>query len=117
MFSDPISITVNSVAQSLARVSTSGQQSIYEKADGTYKLTISHQITGKGRIRSLLKFDHKAVVTNPLDTSNDYDTETFSVVWDRPQFGFTVTDGQNDWAGFKAWLDNTALAKVFGKES
>jgi hypothetical protein len=117
LLADPQSVTVNSVAQSLAKTSTTGQSSVYEKSDGTYKLTVSHQVTKGDRIRSLIRFDHKAVVTNPLDASNDYDTQSVQIVLERPNFGFTSTDLANDWAGIKAWLDTTMVGKIFGRES
>lgn len=116
MFSDPQSVTVNTVAQSMPRISSDGRKAIYQKSDGTYTLTISHAKSGT-RTRSNVRIDRKAIVTNPLDSSNDYDTLTVYIVIDRPEFGFSVTDVQQLVAGFAAYLDNTAVAKVYGQES
>lgn len=116
MFSDPISITINSVAKSFARISQQGNSAVYQTADGLYRLTISHQTTNKGRIRTLFKMEQKKLVTSPIDSSNDYDTEIIATTFDRPAFGFTNTDVNNDWAGYKAYLDSTAIGKLLGME-
>jgi len=117
MFSDPQSVTVNAVAQSMPRVSTNGLSTQYSKADGTFQLKISHQELPGGRIKSMARIDQKAIVTNPLDSTNDYDTLSFWVVIDRPGYGFTSTQTDQLVTGFKTWLDSTAVGKLFGKES
>lgn len=116
MFSDPQSITVATVAKSMPRISSNGLTTVYQKDDQTYKLTISHQ-SSNGRIRSMARVDNKAIVTNPLDSTNDYDTLSFYVVIDRPEFGFTSTNVSDLIAGFKTWLDSTTIGKLFGQES
>jgi hypothetical protein len=118
MFSDPQSVTINSVAKSMPRVETNGNKSIYKSADGIWTLTLSHQTLGKGRVRTMVRLDQKAIVTNPLDsTDQDYDILTDYHVFDRPEFGFTVTQLQQQVAGLSAWLDGTAVGKLFGLES
>jgi hypothetical protein len=116
LFADPQSITVAGNAKSMPRISTGQSSSIYSKDDETYKLTISHQRSNK-RIRSMARVDNRAIVTNPLDSSNDYDTLTFYVVVDRPEFGFTSTNVSDLITGFKTWLDATAVGKLFGMET
>lgn len=116
MFSDPQQVTINAVAQSMPRVESNGKVSIYSKADETFKLTISHQ-KPKGRIRSMARLDQRAIVADPLTSANDYETCSLYVVLDRPEVGFTVAQVEFLRAGFFAWLDGTAMAKVFGQES
>jgi hypothetical protein len=116
MFTDPQSVTVNSVAQSMPRVQTNAQKSIYSKADETFKLTLSHTPT-KDRVRSMARLDQRAIVADPLTAVNDYQTLSFYVVVDRPTYGFTMTQVEQLIAGFKTWLDNTAIDKLFGQES
>jgi predicted Zn-dependent peptidase len=65
----------------------------------------------------MARVDNRAIVTNPLDSSNDYDTLTFYVVVDRPEFGFTSTNVSDLITGFKTWLDATAVGKLFGMET
>lgn len=116
MFSDPQTLTINAVAKSLARISTSAQSAVYQNADETFKLTISHQKSGT-RTRTMVRVDQRAIVTNPLDSTNDYDTLSFYSVFDRPEYGFTNAQIQQLIAGFQAWQDGTAVLKLIGKES
>lgn len=117
MFADPQTITVATVAKTLARISSNGLTSVYENSDNTYKLTISHQIMNNGRIKSMARVDRREIVTNPLDSSTDYDTLSEWYVIERPSYGFTSTQITDVATGFKAWLDNTAISKLLGKES
>lgn len=117
MFSDPQSVTINSVAQSMPRVETSGKKTVYSKADETFKVTISHTPT-KDRVRSMARIDQRAIVTNPLDsTQSDYDTLSFYCVIDRPNYGFTMTQVEQLVTGFQAWLNTAAVDKLYGQES
>jgi len=116
MFSDPQVVTVNAVAQSMPRVSTSGLKTIYQKSDGNWIFTISHT-PQKDRIRSMVRIDQRAVVADPLTNVNDYETLSFYVVVDRPNYGFSSTQVDQLITGFKTWLDSTAIGKIFGQES
>lgn len=117
MFVDPITVTINSVGKTLARVESNGRKTIYQSADGIYTMTISHQTTGNNRIRSMIRLDCKKVVTDPLTSEQDYDTFSDYHVLERPAFGFSLAEIQQQIAGSNAWLDNTAIAKIFGGES
>lgn len=116
MFADPQTVTVNAVAQTMPRVETDGQKSVYSKADGSYKLTISHSLQ-KDKIRSVARLDFRAVVADPLTAVNDYETQTTYLVIERPNYGFTMVQLEQQIAGFKTWLDNAAIDKLFGTES
>jgi len=116
MFADPQSVTVNAVAQSMPRVMTDGTSAIYQKSDETFKLTLSHQKT-KSRIRSMARIDQRAVVADPLTAVNDYETLSFYIVIDRPLVGFTAVQCEQLVTGFKTWLDNTAVDRLYGQES
>lgn len=120
MLTDPQSVTVNAVAQSLPRVSSNGTSAIYQKADQTFKLEVSHMGTKKGtktRKRSLVRFTERAVVADPLTAVNDYDTAAISIVIERPEFGFTTTRIDQLWAGLKAAIDSAMITKLCGDES
>lgn len=117
MFADPQTVTVNAVAQVMPRVTIEGKKSLYQKADGTFQLTISHQNVSGDRIRSMVRIDQKAIVPDPLTSVNDYETLSFYVVVDRPFQGFTSTQTDQLIAGLKTWLDSTAIGKIFGQES
>jgi len=117
MFSDPQTITVNAVAQVLPRIETNGKRTIYQKADLTYTLTISHQPQGSDRVRSMCRVDQRAVVPDPLTTVNDYETLAVYLVIDRPLAGFSMVQVEQLVAGFKTFLDTTAVDKMYGQES
>lgn len=122
MLTDPQTITVNAVAKAMPRVKQDGLSSLYQLADETFKLEVSHQTNQKkgetfGRVRSLVRFTQRAIVTNPLDSSNDYDTLSIQLVVDRPNYGFTSAQLDQLRAGFFAWLDTTMTGKIFGQES
>lgn len=132
MFSDPQSITVNAVAQSMPRVSQSGLASVYKKSDGTYRLEISHQTTTQNRsrnttsgiqtvkqtvIRSLVRFVKRAIVADPVSSTNDYEELVVQLVVQRPEVGFTMVELEQVWAGFVAWANTATIDKVYGLES
>lgn len=116
MFADPQVVTVNSVAQSMPRISTNGLKTTYQKNDMSYTLNISHT-PAKDRVRSMARLDQRAVVPDPLTAVNDYETLSFYVVVDRPLAGFSSTQVDQLITGFKTWLDSTAIGKLFGQES
>lgn len=115
-FADPQTVTVNAVAQSMARVSSTGTSSVYMKADGNWKLTISHQAS-KGRVRSTARIEQRAIVPDPLTAVNDYETLSFYFVIDRPEVGFTDTQVNQLKTGLAAWLSDATGTKLFGLES
>lgn len=125
MLADPQTITVNSVAKVMPRVTSDGSSSVYQLSDETFKLEISHtNVTAKGkskglagRIRTLVRFTQRAIVADPLTAVNDFDTLSYQVVIDRPSYGFTQTQLDQLRAGFQTWLDSTMTGKLFGQES
>jgi hypothetical protein len=117
MFADPQTVTINSVAQAMPRVSQKERSSVYTKNDQSFTLDIGHIPAAKGRIRSKVGLTQRAVVTNPLDSSNDYDTLTFYCVMDRPAYGFTMAQAEQLIAGFQAWLTSGNVDKLWGQES
>jgi hypothetical protein len=118
MFTDPIGpITINSVAHSLARVETSGKRSVYQNADGTVVLEISHQLTGKNRHRSTLRLTWQKIVIDPLTAANDYDSVTLTRIIDRPMAGFSLAEVQSLVSGIDTWDTDAVEAKLFGQES
>lgn len=116
MFADPQTVTVNAVAQSLAKVLTDGTSSTYQTADGNYIFKISHT-KSRDRIRSLVRIDQRAIVADPLTAVNDYETLSCYFVVERPEVGFTSTQVNHLVTGLKTWLDSTAVGKLFGQES
>jgi len=119
-FADPITVTVNAVAKVMPRLSitTNGNTttSKYATADGLFSYEISHTRSG-GRVRTLVKLTQRAIVTNPLDSTNDYDTLVTYKVFDRPDYGFSSTQLAQQSAGLDGWTDATNIGKLYGGES
>lgn len=117
MFADPQSVTVNAVAQSLPAISREGKKSVYQKSDGSYTLTISHDVSAK-RERHLVRFDHRKTVSDPLTPANNVDVSaSVYVVIDNPITGFSDTELTNDAQGLLAWYTSGNTGKVLGLES
>lgn len=121
MLTDPQVVTVNAVAKSMPRVSSTGTSALYQLADETFKLEVSHQVQKKGnsssRIRTLVRLTQRAIVSDPLTTVNDYETMSLQFVIDRPNYGFTQAQLDQLRAGFATWFDTTMTGKLFGLES
>lgn len=116
MLTDPQSVTVNAVAQSMPRVSSTGLTSEYVKDDETFRLRISHTKSAK-RIRTMARIDQRAIVADPLTAVNDYETLAFYFVIDRPEVGFSVTQVDQLVQGFKTWLSTGQVTALYGQQS
>lgn len=117
MFADPQSVTINAVAQSLPTISREGKKSVYQKADGSFTLTISHDVSAK-RERHLVRLDHRKTVSDPLTPANNVDVAAaVYLVIDNPITGFSDAELGYDVAGLVAWLTTTNVGKALGLES
>jgi hypothetical protein len=121
MLTEPQTLTINAVAFVLARVQSgsllANTPSVYQSPDETVVLTVSNQKTKAGRMRHTCRVDVKAVVTDPVNSTTDYDSVSYTFVIDRPAFGFTVTQVDQHVAAFKTWLTTTIVGKLYGNES
>lgn len=116
MFTDPQSVTINAVPFSMPRISTQGSSAVYQTADETLKMTISHQDV-KDRTRRMVRLDKRVVAADPLTAENEYKTAAVYIVIDQPEFGFSGTDLDYIVQGFKTWLATANVLKVCGGES
>lgn len=110
-FSDPQTITINAVANSLPRTGTTGTASSYRKDDGLVALTISHSY-GK-RTRSSIRLDHSKVAADPLISAQNirYSMSVYAVI-DRPITGYTVAEAKLVCDSLFAYLTATAGSNV-----
>ena len=116
--SDPQSVTINAVAQTLARVSSSGTASVYQKDDATVKLSVSHQF-GK-RKRTLVRLDFQKIAVDPLLAVNQQYSMSVNLTVDRPLTGFTVAEQKQIVDALTAYLTASSGAnttKILGSES
>lgn len=116
MFTDPQTVTINAVAKVMPRVEQAGKTSLYQLADETFKLRISHQ-PAKNRVRSMVRLDQRIVATDPLTSVDDYADAGIYVVCDRPLIGHSLAQLEYMRAGLFTLCDATFFAKLFGQES
>jgi len=112
-FSDPLVITVNSVAQSLNNIVRGNMTSQYRTADGLYLFDISHrlsrQVTGS-RVNTTVHFEHrKPKEDNPADFMSLHGR----FILDRPEslsatLGWTDSEIDKFIGGLAAFLGTTA---------
>lgn len=111
MLNDSQIITVDSTPYTHDKVSPGENRSIYKTADGTRKITVSHQ-ESSNRARRLARIDVTKVAADPISAVNVSKTLGFYVVIDEPDFGFSATEIANEIAGFQAWLTSAMVADI-----
>lgn len=116
MFSDPQTITINSVPNTCNRVLTEGSKAIYQTSDGNIRLTISHQEGKDGRMRRMARVDKRVVAADPLTAENDYESLGVYVVVDEPSYGFADADIKYVQAGLFALINSAFMDKLLGSE-
>lgn len=84
MFSDPMSITRETVVKSLPRIAIQGQSSTYRQADGANTVKVSHQSTSKQRVRRMIRLDAVVPGTNALTGAATNGTCAVYLVIDQP---------------------------------
>lgn len=111
MFTDPQSVTINAVAQSLPRTSAGTDSGIFTKDDGNVKLTVSHSY-GK-RTRRMLRLDHRKVAADPFTTglNVEYSMGVYIVV-DVPKVGYTIAEQKQIVDALTAYLTASSGARV-----
>lgn len=119
-FTDPQSITVNAVAQSMPLVSRESLSAFYANSDQSFGLSIRHtpfRKDRKARVRSLVVFTQRKVVPDALTSVNDYETCPVSIQIDRPEAGFSSTEIDYLVQGLKGFLTTANVTKIVGRES
>jgi hypothetical protein len=117
MFTDPSTVTVNSVAKTLPRVSVGDRKATYESSADGLTLSITH-VNGK-RNRHTVRLDITKTAADPLldGVSRQYSMSAYMVV-DVPVIGFTLAEQK---LNAKALLDfmaaSTNTEKVLAGES
>lgn len=119
MFSDPQSVTIDAVAQSLPRVSVGEHSATYTKDDETLQLTISHQPTRNGRVRRMVRLDTNKIAADPFIAGQNREVaESAYLVVDEPQDGaFSNAELLSSVKGLLGWLTDANVTKVLAGES
>lgn len=110
-FADPQTVTINSVAQTLPRISSGVNAGTFSKDDGLVKLSVSHQY-GK-RNRRTIRLDHAKIAADPLvsSTSVKYSMSAYLVL-DTPITGYTVAEAKQIGDALTAYLTASSGARL-----
>jgi len=121
LFTEPQTVTINAVPNSLNRIPAGPNTGILQKDDGNLKLSISHSYGN--RTRRVARIDHRTIVSDPLNPTQNkpYNAAVYLVI-DLPAngAGYTVTTSKQIVDGFTAWLTASSganVTKVLGGES
>lgn len=111
-FADPQTVTINSVAQVMARVNQD-PQGTFITSDGLIGEVIGQAPAGKDRFRRLLRLNHSKIAANPFDSTLNarYNMSVYVVV-DVPAVGYTVAEQKLVTDGFMAYLTASSGAKM-----
>jgi len=110
--SDPQTITIATVAQTLNLIETQGLSSTYRTSDGVWELKISHQTVLKNRTRRLVRLNKYF-----LDSLGAQQFFSFYVNIEEPS-GNVATDTaiKDGIAGFITWFTSTIQDKILGDQ-
>lgn len=119
MFTDPQSVTINTVAHSLPRVSVGDHVASYTKDDDTVTMTISHLTSNRGRVRRMVRLDVNKIAADPFVANQQRKVSSSCyIVIDEPKDGsYTNTELLQNAKGLVGWLTDANLSKVIAGES
>lgn len=119
MLTDPQSVTINAIANSLPRTTAGVDSGNFTKDDGNIKLSVKH--TYGSRFRRLIRLDNRKIASDPLSTgyNKEYSMACYLVI-DVPSVGYSLTEQKQIVDGLVGWLSASTganLAKVLGGEA
>jgi len=119
MFTDPQSVTINAVANSLPRISSGTLSGTYQKDDGLVKLSISHTVGKRGR--HFIRLDHAKVAADPLLAGVNVKASVAAwMVIDVPETGYSIAEQKQIVDALVAYLAASSganVTKLLGNES
>lgn len=90
-FADPQIITINTVANTLPRVSVGDNRASYSKDDGTVKLAFTHAYNKRTQRRA--RVDASKTTSDPLTPANSIIASmSVSLIVDVPKVGYSITE-------------------------
>ncbi len=118
-FADPQTITINAIANVLARIGFAQNAGTFQKDDATVKLGVSHSY-GK-RSRRVVRVDHSKFTADPYIPANQSKVSFATyLVFDEPVAGYTVAEKKQIVDALLAWLSASSganITKILGGES
>jgi hypothetical protein len=119
MLTDPQTVTINAVANTLPRTSSGVNSGAFQKDDTTVKLDVSHQY-GK-RSRRLVKLTHSKIAPDPLISSTNIRySMSVNLVVDVPPTGYTVAEAKQIVDALTKWCTDSSganITKLLGGEN
>lgn len=110
-YADPQTITINAIANTLARTGFGPNAGSFSKDDGTVKLAVSHAYNK--RTRRSLRVDHSKYVSDILVPANSVlASMSCYMVVDTPLAGYTIAEAKQVIDGFTAYLTASSGANV-----
>jgi hypothetical protein len=111
VFTDPQSITINSIAKSLPRTGAGLDTGTFTKDDGEVKMSISHAYNKRNR--RTLRVDHQKLAADVMDSSLQvpYSMSVY-IVTDTPKAGYTLAEQKQVVDALVAYLTASSGARV-----
>lgn len=109
---DPQTVTVDSIAQVMPRVSSGANTSTYRTNDGTHELVLSHTYA-KARQRHSVRMNFSKIAPDPFKSDDNlaFSGSTYLVV-DLPAYGYIVADAKLEVVGFLTALQASTAALI-----
>jgi len=116
MYTDPQSVTVNAVAQSLPRIGASNDTGKFASATKDYVLTVSHSAGRRNQHR--VRLDSSKIITDPLASDRNFLVSASAyLVIDVPPTGYSVAEMGYIVTAVADWLKaGTNTARLVGSE-
>lgn len=119
MFSDPQSVTINSIAVSLPRISGGVNSGTFKSNDGLVTMKVAHSYGRRNRRK--IELDHSKISADPfLPATNVAVGMGCYLVVDVPPAGYTVAEQKQVVDGFIAALNASSgalITKFLGGEN
>lgn len=117
MYSDPQSVTVNAVAQSMPRQGTTQPDRVgsFSTPTGDFEFQVRQNKTAN-RFRREVRLTQKKVAADPLTAVNKEISTSVMIVVDEPRWGFTDTELGYLTTALKTWFSDANRDKLLGGE-
>jgi len=110
-FTDPQTITINAIANTLPRIGSGINSGSFQNSDGTVGMIVSHSY-GR-RQRRTVRINHQKYAADPLvSAQNVLRSCSAYLVFDGPLQGYSVTEQKQIVDGLTAWLTASSGANV-----
>lgn len=119
MFTDPQTVTIDSVAVSLPRTNVGNHSATYTKDDETLTFSVNHQPTKNGRVRRQVRLDVSKIAADPFVAGqNRQVSSTMYIVVDEPaDSSFSNAELLSNVKGLIGWCSDANVTKVLAGES